>query len=122
MLCACQITRAKISWGLTRSICTHCLPLRRKVMLWSDASLSPSVSLARLSAGTFLSLHVTLLPGARFSRPDGTIIGARGLAESGSTLGPSCRPLGVPLKAGAGNSRIRGTRPDWVKLEELFLG
>ena len=112
MLWACQITRAKISCGPPKSICTHCVPLRRKIMLWSDASLSPSLSLARLSAGTFLSLQVILTLGsaAMFFRPGGTIIGARGLSESGSTLGSSLKSLGVPLKAGAGSLSASGTR------------
>src|ERR1017187_2679060 len=112
MLWACQITTAKISWGLPKSICTHCGPFRRKMMLWSDASLSPSTSLARLSAGAFFSPHGVLTLGSRamFFRPAGTIIGARGLSEIGSTLGPSCRSLGVPLKAGAGSLMASGTR------------
>jgi hypothetical protein len=38
-------------------------------------------------------------------------MGARGLFESGSTLGPSWKSLGVPLKAGAGKSRMSGTIP-----------
>src|ERR1035437_3410414 len=88
MLWACQITTAKISWGLPKSICTHCVPFRRKMMLWSDASLSPSASLSRLSAGTFLSLHVILLAGARFFRRGGTIIGGAG-------------PVRKPLDVGA---------------------
>src|ERR1035441_9700610 len=111
MLWACQTTRANSSWRLPKSICTHCVPLRRKMMLWSDASLSPSVSLAKLSAGTFLSLQVilTLVSAAMFFRSGGTIIGARGLSERGSTLGPSWRSLGVPLKAGAGSLIASGT-------------
>src|ERR1039458_2955135 len=121
VLWACQITRAKNSCGRLNSICTHCVPLRRKMMLWSAASLSPSVSLGRLSAETFLSLHVTLLLGAMFLRPAGTIIGGRGLFGNGSTLGPSSRSLGTPLKAGAGKSRMRGTIPFLASPEERLL-
>src|ERR1035437_10397827 len=108
MLWACQITMAKISCGLPKSICTHCVPLRRKMMLWSEASLSPSVSLARLSAGTFLSLQVILLPGAMFFRPGGTIIGGRGLSEIGSALGPDRRAFGGALEGGGGQLGGRG--------------
>src|ERR1017187_1762610 len=121
MLWACQITRAKNSCGRSNSICTHCLPLRRKRMLWSDASLSPSVSLATLSAETFLSLHVTLLLGAIFLRPDGTIMGGRGLTGNGSTLGPSFRYLGGLLKADAGKSSMSGTIPFLASPEERLL-
>src|ERR1035441_8308277 len=91
------------------------------MMLWSAASLSPSVSLATLSAETFLSLHVTLLLGAMFLRPAGTIMGGRGLFGNGSTLGPSFRSLGRPLKAGAGKSRVRGTIPFLASPEERLF-
>src|SRR5579864_6188309 len=81
-------------------------------MLSSEASLSPSVILARASEGAFLSLHVILAVGAMFLSPGGTISGGRGLSESGSTYELSWMSLGVPLKAGAGSLMMRGTRPE----------
>src|SRR5882724_1959972 len=78
-------------------------------MLCSLASLSPSVILARASAVAFLSLQVILALGAMFLRPGGTIMGGRGLSESGSTYALSWMSLGVPLNAGAGSLITRGT-------------
>ena len=78
-------------------------------MLCSLASLSPSVSLAKASEVAFLSLQVILAPTAMFFKPGGTIIGGRGLSESGSTYELSWMSLGVPLKAGEGNLIFSGT-------------
>src|SRR6185369_7584433 len=104
------MTMAKSSAGAPRSIWTHWGPLRRKMMLWSEGSLSPSVSLERTVSEALVSLLVSFLPGAMFLRPAGTIIGGRGLSESGSTKALSWMSLGVPLKAGSGSFRVRGTR------------
>src|ERR1051326_678121 len=79
------------------------------MMLSSEASLSPSVILARESAVAFLSLLVILASLARFLSPAGTIIGGRGLSESGSTKELNWISLGVPLKAGAGSLMFSGT-------------
>src|ERR1051325_1180571 len=78
-------------------------------MLCSDASLSPSISLASISEVAFLSLAESFALGAMFFSPAGTIIGARGLSESGSTYALSWSSLGVPLKPGAGSLRLSGT-------------
>ena len=56
-------------------------------MLWSEASLSPSVSLARLSAVTFLSLQVILLPGGDVLQAGRDHHQRAGLVGEGSTLG-----------------------------------
>src|SRR5437667_640797 len=101
---------AKSSCGAPRSICTYWVPLRKKMMLWSEESLSPSLSLARDSSLAFLSLLVSLDAGARFLRPGGTSIGGRGSSERGSTYELSWMSLGVPLKAGGGNFSSSGTR------------
>src|SRR5262249_12617056 len=79
------------------------------MILCSLASLSPSVTFARASAVAFLSLHVILAPCAMFLSPAGTIIGGRGLSESGSTYELSWMSLGVPLNAGAGSFMLSGT-------------
>jgi len=82
------------------------------MMLWSEASLSPSVSLASTSAVAFLSLDVNFAPGARLVSPAGTIIGGRGLSDGGSTNELSTMSLGVPLNPGAGNLISNGIIPD----------
>src|ERR1035437_9149060 len=122
MLWACQITSAKSSCRLPKSICIHCVPLRRKMMLCSEAALSPSVSLARSATVTLRSLEVILLPGARFFTPARTVIDSRGLSGNGSTLGPTCKSLGIPLKAGAGRSNKRLFGSSWVGSNGCFVG
>src|SRR5208283_312120 len=110
LLKACQTSSAYSSQGRPKSICTHCVPLRRKMMLESDASLSPSVILASMSEVAFLSLQVTLALGARLTRPRGTIMGGRGLSDIGSMSGLILICGGVPLKAGFGSLISSGTR------------
>src|SRR5260370_33549817 len=80
------------------------------MMLCSEDSLSPSVIFASISAVAFLSLRLIFAPDAMFFKPGGTIMGGRGLSESGSTYELIWTSLGVPLKAGEGSLRVRGTR------------
>ena len=80
------------------------------MMLCSEASLSPSVTLASDSAVAFLSLPVILLPGAMFLRPGRNHHQRTRLVRKRLDIGAELDVLGRSLEAGGGQLNIQRHR------------